>query len=197
MLGEFSVGLDLERDPEPQPGRDVDGEPNVPVEQRVGARKRVPEQPASVIVDVDRWLGLRVQEVPVMHGHVQALINWRDREPEARRRDRHDGLRRAPAATAGDQWGLVEAGMGGVENPLMEASADTAVATPAPFMRAHGLAKRFGGAQALKGVDLSLRAGEVHGLVGENGAGKSTLGKCLAGSCVSFRRRSPRDARGT
>jgi rhamnose transport system ATP-binding protein len=50
----------------------------------------------------------------------------------------------------------------------------------ATFVEARGLVKRYGGAQALKGVDLSLLRGEVHGLVGENGAGKSTLGKCLA-----------------
>lgn len=43
------------------------------------------------------------------------------------------------------------------------------------------LSKRFGNVQALAHVDLELRAGEVHGLVGENGAGKSTLMKILSG----------------
>jgi len=43
------------------------------------------------------------------------------------------------------------------------------------------LHKRFGGVRALRGVGLSLAAGEVVGLLGENGAGKSTLINVLSG----------------
>ena len=39
----------------------------------------------------------------------------------------------------------------------------------------------FPGVKALDGVDLTLRKGEIHALMGENGAGKSTLIKCLTG----------------
>lgn len=43
------------------------------------------------------------------------------------------------------------------------------------------VAKRFGGAEALTGINLAVAHGSIHGLVGENGAGKSTLGKIIAG----------------
>ena len=53
--------------------------------------------------------------------------------------------------------------------------------TEAIPLRARGLTKSFHGHTVLADVDLDLRAGQVHGLVGENGAGKSTLMKVLAG----------------
>lgn len=56
----------------------------------------------------------------------------------------------------------------------------TAGAPPLALEIEH-LSKRFGGAVALNDVSLSVRAGEVHGLLGSNGSGKSTLIKILAG----------------
>ena len=57
------------------------------------------------------------------------------------------------------------------------------VAAPfaSPLLTMRGVVKRFGGVQALRGVDFDLNRGEIHALLGENGAGKSTLMNVLSG----------------
>src|SRR5581483_3807109 len=106
-------------------------------------------------------------------------------EGSAGRRRRHPGQRVA-----------VQGGVAGVAAPAEEAT---------PYLELLGVAKHFGGVQALDDVSLAVARGSVHALVGENGAGKSTLGRIVAGALsadagrmlldgaeVSFR--SPREA---
>ncbi|MGO2750842.1 MAG: sugar ABC transporter ATP-binding protein [Pseudoclavibacter sp.] len=55
------------------------------------------------------------------------------------------------------------------------------VSEPAPLLAVKNVSKTFGKRTVLRDVDLTIRAGEVHGLLGANGSGKSTLIKILAG----------------
>jgi ribose transport system ATP-binding protein len=56
------------------------------------------------------------------------------------------------------------------------------MSSDAPAWEIVGLTKRFAAVTAVDAVSLRLRAGEIHGLVGENGSGKSTLIKMLSGA---------------
>ena len=56
-----------------------------------------------------------------------------------------------------------------------------APASETPLIAARGISKSFAGVEVLRDVDLDLKRGEIHALLGENGAGKSTFAKILAG----------------
>ncbi|MGA0192614.1 MAG: ATP-binding cassette domain-containing protein, partial [bacterium] len=54
-----------------------------------------------------------------------------------------------------------------------------------PFLHLSNVHKSFGSVPVLRGVELTLFSGEIHGLMGENGAGKSTLIKILSGNLMA------------
>jgi inositol transport system ATP-binding protein len=66
---------------------------------------------------------------------------------------------------------------------VLTASAAAAASTSdSPLLEVVGVSKQFAGVRALDDITLDVRAGEIHGLLGENGAGKSTLLKILSGA---------------
>ncbi|WP_421758679.1 sugar ABC transporter ATP-binding protein [Devosia sp.] len=60
-------------------------------------------------------------------------------------------------------------------------AANSGIDAQAPLISARGISKQFASIEVLRDVDLDLRKGEIHALLGENGAGKSTFAKILAG----------------
>lgn len=77
----------------------------------------------------------------------------------------------APDATTGSNVTAVASGM----------SADGGDSATAPLIKVRGISKKFGSIEALKDVNMTLRQGEILGLLGDNGSGKSTLVKVLVG----------------
>jgi len=65
-----------------------------------------------------------------------------------------------------------------IDRPLAAAAGPLA---GTPILEMRGIRKTFPGVVALDNVDLTVRAGQIHAIVGENGAGKSTLMKVLSG----------------
>ncbi|HEX8977552.1 MAG TPA: sugar ABC transporter ATP-binding protein [Solirubrobacteraceae bacterium] len=70
---------------------------------------------------------------------------------------------------------------GGGAEPRPSAARGGGSAGPTLALEAEHLSKSFGGVRVLHDVSLSVKQGEIHGLVGSNGSGKSTLIKILSG----------------
>jgi branched-chain amino acid transport system ATP-binding protein len=61
------------------------------------------------------------------------------------------------------------------------ASAEASVGRAEPILRLRGVGRRFGGVQAVRGVNLEVRPGERRAILGPNGAGKTTLFNVISG----------------
>ncbi len=66
-------------------------------------------------------------------------------------------------------------------SPIAAAPRPAASPDAPVVLECHGVTKRFGGITAVDAVDLTLRRGEILGLIGQNGAGKTTLFDCVSG----------------
>ena len=80
-------------------------------------------------------------------------------------------------ATSADDKKAAAAGV----NAFVRAERTSAADDAEDVVRLHRVSRRFGATQALKDVSLTVRRGEILGLIGRSGAGKSTLIRCLNG----------------
>ena len=136
----------------------------------IGIPRFLPLDNAGLAATSLGWLVLLLQ---VPGGVVQALQPLRDRvlDAIARRAGLDPALERAPRVYA--------------PSALPPPSGRTVPPVAGDVvLEADELVKRYGGLTAVKGVSLSVRAGETVGLIGPNGAGKTTLFELLSGFVV-------------
>jgi len=118
-----------------------------------------------------------------------------DEEPPSHRSERTESSDTAaiPGILMGDRVSIVEgfggrygldaprARIGGATSFLSARSLRRGLPCRGVSLEVRDLSKRYGAHDALRGIDLTVAAGEIHGLLGRNGAGKTTLLRTLLG----------------
>jgi energy-coupling factor transport system ATP-binding protein len=134
---------------------------------------------ARVAPFVDRIIHLPARGAPVMVGPPREVLRHVAAAPPVTALGKALGWSPLPLSVAEARGNVGRNGIptGRITNPP---HADVSEAS-APVIEARGLEVSYGRQPVLRGVDLTLRAGEIGALVGPNGAGKTTLLKCLVG----------------